>query len=318
MPLVPRLILIRLNLIIALTFLWTAALHAAPPAKGGTGSRPAAASARLDPPRDELFQQDVAWSPDGQWLAFSEYSGGATFAPDKWAVYVVKPDGTGKKRVLEHARSVSWHPDGKRLAVGFQETDVNEEIYSVDLNGGSRKRLTDHPGLDTFPAWSPQGDKIAFVSDHNRLRAVYLINADGSGLKRLTKSPFMEFQPAWSPDGKKVVIHRDPADGKTQIYAVPIDGSAEQTVSADDATNVYPSYLPSGDIGFVQQTPDGKGPIFRVRADGSGRTRVGSVDALFARWSPDGKRVAFIAGAWPKSAIYVMNADGGGVRKVVN
>lgn len=314
----PRLILVRLILIIILTFLCTTVALAAPPAQGGAGSRPAAASARPDPPRDELFHQDVAWSPDGQWLAFSEYSGGANFAPDKWAIYIVKPDGSGRKRVLERARSVSWHPGGQRLAVGLQETDLNDEIYSVDLKGGSRKRLTDHPGVDTFPAWSPKGDKIAFVSDHDRLRSTYLMNADGSGLKRLTKSQFMEFQPAWSPDGKKVVIHRDPADGKTQIYAVPVDGSAEQTVVKDDATNVYPSYLPSGEVGFVVQTPDGKGPIFRVHADGRGRTRVGSVDALFARWSPDGKRVAFIAGAWPKSAIYVMNADGSGVRKIVN
>ena len=98
---------------------------------------------------------------------------------------------------------------------------------------------------------------------------------------------------------------------------VEIDGGVEMGLTANDANNIFPAFAPDGDVVFASD--DGEETAL-VRVDGEGRRarRLGEVDAFFARVSPDGSRVAFIAGSWPNSAIYLMDADGGAIRKIVN
>jgi hypothetical protein len=63
---------------------------------------------------------------------------------------------------------------------------------------------------------------------------------------------------------------------------------------------------------------DGTKALVAGRADGARIARLGDVELSFARWSPDGARVAFTSGRWPKSAVYLMDADGTGLRTLVN
>jgi TolB protein len=272
----------------------------------------------LPAPEHEVFQQDLAWSPEGRWIAFSEYDSGPEYRPERWAIHVIGADGSGRRKIAERALYVTWAPDGKRLAFGSTR-DGNPEIYTVGADGADLRRLTDHAGRDHLPAWSWSTDRIAFCSDRDGNQEIYLMRPDGSGLVRLTRDPAKDYNPAWSPDGGRVVFFREKGDGMDQIHVVEADGSKEWPITRDESNNVFPSFLPDGRIGFSSKAKDGREALVHVAPDGSGRTTVGEVPAFFARWSPDGSRIAFISGeAWPRSAIYLMRPDGSEIRKLVN
>ena len=77
----------------------------------------------------------------------------------------------------------------------------------MNADGKGERRLTRHPADDRESAWSPDGRKIAFVSDRDRSRGglseIYVMNADGSGERRLTHNTRSDSFPAWSPDGQQ-------------------------------------------------------------------------------------------------------------------
>jgi len=166
------------------------------------------------------------------------------------------------------------------------------------------------------PAVSPDGSKVAFLSERGGATDLFIIAADGSGEARLTSTPEVESQPEWSADGSEIRF----------------------TVFANDESRIF-SIAPTGKnlklIGTVpgratRLSPDGKSVLywtgtwtamrlFASRLDGSAARQVtdGSGVVWGARWSPDGKRIAFgDKDAQGSLQVFVMNADGSGRRRV--
>src|SRR5207237_1385985 len=83
------------------------------------------------------------------------------------------------------------------------------EIYRMTPDGSGVVQLTNTPGNDAAPAWSPDGSKIAFSSTRDGNHEIYVMNAtDGSGLVRLTNDALWDDHPAWSPDGSKIAFSK--------------------------------------------------------------------------------------------------------------
>jgi len=276
-----------------------------------------AAGASLPPSVGDAFQQDVAWSPDGQWLAFSQYTGGMPYRPEQWGVYVIGADGTMTRQIVAKAKYVAWSPDGRQLAYGA-DRDGNEDLYITDPEGGGVERLTTDDAEDRQPAWSPDGTTIAFASTRDGSSGIYLVDVAGGDVTRLTDDPADDFNPQWSPDGASIVFYRETGDGHDQVWVVGADGSGERRVTDGSWHNTFPCFLPDGRIGLTCMHGEPPMSIVCMGPDGSGRVTVGEPGPFFARWSPDGRTIAFIQGRWPRSAIYLMDADGSNVRKVVN
>jgi TolB protein len=160
---------------------------------------------------------EPAWSPDGRLIAYTRYHFDRDFneRPD---LYVVRPDGTGRRRIARDAGSPAWSPDGRRLAVssvrdrngmhqeGSDEDGYDGEIYVMDADGRNQTRLTHERGNDVSPAWSPDGTRIAFASDRNfpsqfgvENDEIYSVAPDGSCLTWLTNGAPASAGPAWRP-----------------------------------------------------------------------------------------------------------------------
>jgi Tol biopolymer transport system component len=114
----------------------------------------------------------------------------------------------------------------------------NEDIYVMNPDGTGERRLTDQPGHDSFPAWSPDGQRIAFASrravDGKVNTDIYVMDAYGSAVKRLTHTSAYDWDPAWSPDGGQLAYKsfppREGAPGAPAqgIYVMNADGSGHQ------------------------------------------------------------------------------------------
>ena len=217
------------------------------------------------------------------------------------------------------------------------------DIYVMAADGKNQRRLTNNRADDWSPSWSPDGKRIAFVSErdghvHRRIpwftSEIYVMDADGSNQLNITNNPHDDRSPSWSPDGKRIVFESDRNNDRghnIEIYVMDADGSNQLNITDNLTEDRYPAWSPDGKRivfraqreGHVVHNLDITDEIYVMDADGGNQQRLtenrnNDWDPV---WSPDGKRIAFMAdrkGDHIKFDIYVMDADGGNQQKLTN
>ena len=285
----------------------------------------------------ELQQpQTPHWSRDGRLIAFSH----------NHTVYVAESDGSGLRMVAgkgpgnsdDAGLSPSISTAGSRIVYavykhvrwwlpGFE--DYQWEIVTSALDGSDRRRLTKGYGdgiLNVSPTWSPDGSRIAFVSNSSGLEhnqrgrsgplAIYTMATDGSDVRRVAAG----YKPLWAPDGRRLAFTDEEPDSpktwyspmmdkwysretfKEVLYTVGIDGSGLARLGEAAGT---PSWSPDGSrIAFARSDSETHVAIVTTDPDGANektvfessevRTAMGITEAVFVvSWSPDGTRIAF-------------------------
>lgn len=91
----------------------------------------------------------------------------------------------------------------------------------MNRDGSQVRRLTNHPSMDYWPAWSPDGNQIAFTSNRDGNYEIYVCKPDGTGLRNLTRHPGQDNYAAWSPDSKRLAFISN-RDGGHDVYVIKV------------------------------------------------------------------------------------------------
>jgi Tol biopolymer transport system component len=257
-------------------------------------------------------------------------------------------DGTPARRLTTKLATSdpAWSPDGRRIAftrhedVGEYTAFSEDDVLVMDRDGGHQRQVTAEVAAQSswHPAWSPDGEQIAFLrntafasSVTTRFGDLFVAPVAGGTARRLT-SDGLAIAPDWSPDGRLIALAiAERSDGvptivDTDIYVVDATGGQPHRLTRTPNTfETAPAWSPDGSrIAFARWTPqtqfDGKGAIYVMDRDGSGERLVLSHRHFSSgpyrlSWSPDGRTIAFETSPTREcTAISLLDVDSGSVR----
>jgi len=191
--------------------------------------------------------------------------------------------------------------------VDLREAGGPPDLYRYWIGSGEIERLTDSPGLDANPAFSPNGGEIVFTSTRGGSMDLWVMNADGTSPRPVFQDEPGDWHPSWSPDGLRILFESDRGEGESQIWMVNRDGSDLRQVTHGPAQASRASWSPDGSLILFGQeddlwviNPDGGEPVCLL----GGPTREGN-----GAWSPDGTRVVVSVHDGTGSDLWVFTPD---------
>ncbi len=191
---------------------------------------------------------------------------------------------------------------------GRVESESSPSLAATS-GGLTTSRLTATGGVDALPAWSPDGQAIAFTSDRSGNPDIWVLELGGGELVRITEDPAEDTQPAWSPDGRQLAFsssrgHGDRLDRSVAQFGYSLGGGlwvvpslgGEPAPVLDGGFN--PSWSPDGRRLAFDASLDGARRIWTAAPDGTQRMRVSTDRSegaahLRPQWSPDGRWIVF-------------------------
>ena len=264
------------------------------------------------------------WSADGTKIVFTSDRDG-----DRAEVYTMSVEPFKPRSILSmenvDAQSPSFSPDGKKLAFRVKMEDKSGELRVFDLETQRSQTLAKTENSDLSPAWSPNGDLIAFNCKIGGNTEICTGKADGSDMQNLTNDPAFDVNPVWSPDGKEIIFssNRDGDVNRQQLFRMNSDGTSQRRITKRSGYEMTPAWSPQGTkIAFAGDRADGTSrglDIFLLDLSDPTNEKILAVrrfhDSLPA-FSPDGKQITFVSQADGNSEIYVINADGSGLLRL--
>ena len=267
-----------------------------------------------------------AWSPDGKWIAFSsDRESNLPPAKGRWErlhlvdVYLIRPDGTGLKRISEHGNfcgSPKWTQDSQSVVVycmSAQDTwtyrvgtaQGDTDLVQIDIASGKTRPVTSGPGAKIFPSVLPSGE-VAYVRTHSPAQGVFYASGRPGPAGSDVHSP------SWSPDGAHVVYSRY----NFKRTPDPIMLWSRNPNYELFSTTFLPAYDPAGERFAVTgwfPNPSKTTSLFVVDEGKPPRPIFERKELILGpQWSPDGKRIIFGIGRFTA----FLDFDAGGKKPI--
>ena len=210
-------------------------------------------------------------------------------------------------------------------ALAYQSREPGDARWFVQVmssDGSDRVRLVS--GQSEFlsaPAWSPDGARIAYVSDQDGSPDIWVVDSDGNNATNLTQHEAKDHSPAWSPDGNWIAFASLRDSLYWELYVMRPDGSDVQRLTWwEDASDLSPSWSPDATRLAFASKRDGNWEIYTMDRDGGNLARLTNhpADDTDPAWAPEGSRIAFVSTRDGYPEIYVMSITGGQVINISN
>jgi Tol biopolymer transport system component len=274
----------------------------------------------------------VAWSPDGRSLVYS-------MAGSLWRQEIDSDKASELTHGPGYDYQPDWSPDGKHIVfVRHHENAI--ELWQLEVASGEIRQLTASGDVYLEPRYSPDGTQLAFVSTtgerHFNLFVVPFAGGTYGGTPRMVVAPHESWialyyyskhdhtiNPSWTPDSKRLVFvsNREIAYGTGDLCSAAVDGSDFRCFVHEET-----SWRPRPEV-----APDGRRVLYSsyqgrqwhqlwlttLAGDAQLPLTFGDYDATAARWSPDGRRIAYVSNEDGNTSLWVLEVVGGERKRIV-
>ena len=219
----------------------------------------------------------ASWGPKGENIIFSAQTGEGS----KVFFQGIRPLRLKSKEIFfdrGRGSSASWGSNGK-IYLAKYTGEKNTDIYEYSVGSGPSlempRELTKHSAIETEPVLSPDGKKLAYVSDRTGQPQVYLMDLSSKKVTRISRKGGYNTSPAWSPDSSMVAFTSQKRGSKSTIYRVRIDDNlgTQTRVSPENISSESPSWSPDGSM-VAFQGFQGVWKIFYVLSSGGPAERL--------------------------------------------
>jgi Tol biopolymer transport system component/DNA-binding winged helix-turn-helix (wHTH) protein len=250
---------------------------------------------------DNLTITGLTWTPDSRAIMFTSRRGGSTRH-----LWRVAAEGGAPERVDTVGADVlspALSPQGNRLAYTQALDDINIWRFELDAAGPvkAQTRLIASTFSDHGPDYSPDGKKIAFVSDRSGTNGIWVCASDGSNPQLLHAcGPYVTGTTRWSPDGRWIAFDSRScvagAAGNPDVYLISADGGQPRRLTTEEAEDVVPSWSHDGRWLYFASTRSGSMQVWKMPMAGGPAVQVTKQGGFESYESPDGKYLYYTKG----------------------
>ena len=240
-----------------------------------------------------------SWSPDGRLLAYAVKTQGRG-----GRLETLRLDGTHRTVVarlsawgLYFTGDPDWDRSGRIVFADTPRLGEDSDLFTIDPRTRVRRHLTVTPGIgETQPAWSPDGQAVAFLLDdyddaNGPAAGIYMMRVRGAGaqVRVIADQEHTYWAPAWSPEGQRLAVEAGNPDNTSSIVITRLNGRDRVRLLGGRAHG-SPTWTPDGRAATFVDAFSG---VYRIRALPGRLSRINGADCWAAlSWSPGGRRLA--------------------------
>ena len=250
----------------------------------------------------------AAWLPQGREFIFASATG------TNVALWRMAASAIAIPRRLNLGTSSSGEPTISRLGhrLAFTTFHYDQNIWRIDLKGVGKEPSQPFSFIastqsDVYPAYAPDGQRIAFMSERSGTEEIWICDSDGSKTQLTSFGGAAIYGPSWSPDGKNIAFTVALKGMKEDVYVISANGGTPRRMTTDPAEDKWPSWSQDGNWIYFASTRTGREEIWKMPATGGDAVQLTRNSGDEPHESPDGRFLYYMKG-WP-SAVSVWRAN---------